>query len=75
MPHLAPWAEQEQKAEILDGIEAATDCLFELSSRQIDAIRESDFERVERLNEEMAGVLERRGALIRRFASLTRKPN
>ena len=75
MPHPALWAEQAQKAEILDGIEAATDCLFELSSRQIDAIRESDFERVERLNEQMAGVLQRRSALIRRFVSLTRKPN
>ena len=75
MPHPALWAEQAQKAEILDGIEAATDCLFELSSRQIDAIRESDFERVERLNEQMAGVLQHRSALIRRFVSLTRKPN
>jgi len=75
MPHPALWAEQAQKAEILDGIEAATDCLFELSSRQIDAIRESDFERVERLNEQMVGVLQRRSALIRRFVSLTRKPN
>ena len=69
------WAEQSQKAEIMDGIEAATDCLFELFSRQTDAIRDSDFERVERLNEQMAGVLQRRSALVRRFVSLTRKPN
>lgn len=75
MPHPAPAAEQAQKAEILDGIEIATDSLFELSSRQIDAIRQSDFERVERLNEQVAAVLERRSALIRRFVSLTRKPN
>ena len=71
----APWAEQSQKAEILDGMEAATDYLFDLSSRQIDAIRESDFERVELLNEQMAGVLQQRSALVRRFVSLARKPN
>jgi hypothetical protein len=71
----APWAKQSQKAEILDGMEAATDYLFDLSSRQIDAIRESDFEPVELLNEQMAGVLQQRSALIRRFVSLTRKPN
>jgi hypothetical protein len=75
MLHPAPWAEESQRAEILDGIEAATDCLFELSSRQIEAIRESDFERVDRLNEQMAGVLQRRSALVRRFVSLARKPN
>lgn len=75
MPQPAPRVEQVQKAEILDGIELATDGLFELSRRQIDAIRESDFERVERLNEQMRGILERRNALIRRFVSLTRKPN
>jgi hypothetical protein len=57
MPHSAPWAEQAHKAQILDGIEIATDCLVELYSCQIDAIRENDFERVERLNEQMAGVL------------------
>jgi hypothetical protein len=66
---------QVQRAEILDGIEVATDCVYELSRRQIDAIHESDFERVERLNEQLAGVLERRSALIRQFVSFTRKPN